>query len=182
MPTSKTGLCCEPAVVKIKGIEHCRKHLEAHRLEEKRSRYGCVAVLIPANERVMAKVYKMATEGKAPEVIAKYIMDTTGHTMAEWAKVEEYVLAVRKMRVWLVWGVKEAFIGGHREFEMLVLEKSAPGAKKLWREELYKHRTIDIPNECRAVQVTKLEKPMVLAQHVDSLVGVRLDMQEDEES
>lgn len=102
---------------------------------------------------------------------------------------EELVAALQKRlaeagpTLWIVWTTSPRS-GGHVplnlpevRFPMLVIAASAPQARKLWREHLFKHRPHeDMPKDCEARTVPADQIPRVLAEeaHIDLQLALGL--------
>lgn len=172
------GLCGKPSTGKatlmegktpLRQIDACDEcQAELHR-QKLRVKYGCCATLIPDNERIMAERYRMAVDGTPKEEIDAWLLETTGHTAEEWDRIEQYVHAGSKLTIWLVWGTDKGRFWRHTENRMLVLARSRPEAKKVWRQHLYDRKIRDIPNDCEAVIASHGDKlePMVISTSVE---------------
>jgi len=112
----------------------------------RRKDYGCVAPLIPANERIMAERYRRTIEGQGRKEIEAWLLEETGYSVAEWDRIEDYVHAGRKCYTWLVWGINKR----RMKHEVVVLARSGAEARKVWREHLYEQGIRNVPDQCEA--------------------------------
>lgn len=169
--------CGRPAAGSSSTGPKCEECLARVRKEALRRQYGCCATLIPANERIMAKRYRMTIEGAAPEEIEAWLVEKTGYDAAQWDRIEEYVHAGCRCTVWLVSGRKDGHVLGCRAHSMLVLARSGAEARKVWREHLYRSGARDIPSSCEARNVSGRPDldPMVVSTFVEGALEYVLD-------
>lgn len=173
-------ICNEPATRRVNGLYRCDEcHVRIVR-DEIRAKYEVGAGDFNAKRDLVDVVHRAAMDGKAPEVIARWVAINTGLTWDELCAVEAEVLDLRKMRLWIVAGrTKGRFLSNFRDHVKLVLARTAGEARKMWRDDLYKNRTKDIPNEVEAVEVAGVTEPQVIADrpefHLEYTLGIHGD-------
>lgn len=147
---------------------------------DRRKTYGCVATLMPANERIMAERYRRTIEGQSSKEIETWLLDETGYSLEDWSRIEDYVHAGRKCHTWLVWGTSKGRLMTYRDREMVVLARSGAEARKVWREYLYKHGVRNLPDHCeaRCLDGRPELQPQVVSTSVEMGLEISMDLED----
>lgn len=163
-PDAEGDHCGAIAVTTINGVRLCEPHRVEFNREHIRAKYmhdGGIEEFHRVQEQLVDRVLSLVAEGRSHEKVAEFVLATAQLTMDEFSYVEKRVRERRAMKVWLVWGQPKFC---REERERLVLARSAPEAKKVWRDEAYKSGMKDIPNEVGAVEVAGVDEAMVIGE------------------
>lgn len=168
-------ICRKPATRHVGGLRRCEEcHVRIVR-REMRERYAVETGDMGVKIELVDAVHRMAMDGKAPEVIVKWVALTSGLSWEELCEVEAEVLVQRKMRLWVVVG-RHKYGGLHDS--ALVLARSDAEARKLWRDHRYRMRDKDIPDNVEIVvtEVTGVKEPQIIADrpehHLEYVIGM----------